>query len=64
MEMENSLVTLKVYDILGKEVSTLVNENLQPGTYEVPFSNNQLPSGIYYINCRQEISRIRSRCCW
>jgi hypothetical protein len=47
------LVTLKVYDILGKEVATLVNEKLQPGTYEIPFSGNQfpnyqLPSGIYF----------------
>jgi len=44
---------LKVYDILGKEIATLVNEKLQPGTYEVPFSifqstNYQLPSGIYF----------------
>ena len=47
------LVTLKVYNILGKEVATLVNENLQPGTYEIPFSINQYtniqyPSGVYF----------------
>ena len=41
-------VSLKVYDILGKEIATLVNEKLQSGTYEVPFSNDQLPSGIYF----------------
>ena len=46
-KIENGLIMLKVYDILGKEVSTLVNERLQPGTYEVPFSNKQLSSGIY-----------------
>lgn len=49
---ENGPVTLRVYDILGKEIATLVNEKLQPGTYEVPFSINQntgaLPSGIYF----------------
>ena len=44
---------LKVYDILGKEIATLVNEKLQPGTYEVPFSinlitNNQKASGVYF----------------
>ncbi|MDD5362199.1 MAG: T9SS type A sorting domain-containing protein [Ignavibacteria bacterium] len=45
---ENGLVKLKVYDVLGKEIATLVNEKLRPGTYEVQFSNNQLPSGIYF----------------
>jgi photosystem II stability/assembly factor-like uncharacterized protein len=47
------LVTLKVYDLLGREIVTLVNEKLQAGTYEIPFfinrySNNLLPSGIYF----------------
>ena len=47
------LVTIKVYGILGNEVATLVNEKLNPGTYEIPFSinqytNNQIPSGIYF----------------
>ena len=50
---DSRFVTLKVYDILGKEVATLVNENLNAGTYEVPFSissitNNQKASGVYF----------------
>jgi hypothetical protein len=44
----NSFVTLKIFDALGKEVATLVNEQLQAGVYEVPFSNNQYSSGVYY----------------
>ena len=44
----NKLVTLKVFNILGKEVVTLVNEKLQPGTYEVKFEGTNLPSGVYY----------------
>jgi len=44
---DSRFVTLKIYDILGKEVATLVNEKLQPGVYEVPFSENRLSSGIY-----------------
>jgi len=49
----NSFVTLRVYDILGKEISLLVNEFQKPGTYSVPFSitqlsNNQISSGIYF----------------
>ena len=41
------LVTLKVYDILGSEVATLVNEEKSAGTYEVEFNASSLPSGIY-----------------
>jgi hypothetical protein len=42
------LVTLKVYDILGNEVATLVDEQKQPGIYEVEFDGNTLSSGIYF----------------
>jgi photosystem II stability/assembly factor-like uncharacterized protein len=45
-------VTLKVYDILGNEIATLVNEEKSPGIYEVEFQSTigsrQLASGIYY----------------
>jgi hypothetical protein len=41
-------VKLKVYDALGKEIQTLVNEQLSPGTYEVDFDGSNLPSGVYY----------------
>ena len=41
-------VKLIVYDILGKEIATLVNEKLQAGTYEVPFSIDQYSSGVYF----------------
>ena len=43
-------VSLKVYDFLGKEVTTLVNEFQHPGTYSVRLSaaNYQLPSGVYF----------------
>ena len=43
-------VTLKVYDVLGREVTTLVNENKQPGNYNSQFSirNSQLSTGVYF----------------
>ena len=41
-------VTLKVFDITGKEVSTLVNEKINPGEYEAVLDGNNLPSGIYF----------------
>ena len=45
---QEGLVTLKVYDILGKEVATLVNEELQPGFYNTEFDATALSSGIYF----------------
>lgn len=44
---EESLVTLKIYDILGKEIATLVNENKAAGNYEIIFNASDLPSGMY-----------------
>jgi len=41
-------VKLKVYDILGNEVATLVNEEKQAGSYEVEFNASKLPSGVYF----------------
>ncbi len=41
-------VRLEVYDILGREVATLVNEKQRPGNYEVTFDGAKLSSGIYF----------------
>lgn len=41
-------VTLKVYDILGREVATLVNQKQSAGKYSVTFNGNALPSGVYF----------------
>jgi photosystem II stability/assembly factor-like uncharacterized protein len=41
-------VKLIIYDILGREVATLVNEQLQPGTYEVEWDGTDYPSGVYF----------------
>lgn len=43
-----TLVVLKVYDVLGREVQTLVNESHKPGTYEVSFDGSALNSGVYF----------------
>ncbi|MBZ0204478.1 MAG: S8 family serine peptidase [Ignavibacteria bacterium] len=42
------LVTLKVYDVLGKEVAVLVNEMKEPGFYNVDFNGSNMASGIYF----------------
>jgi hypothetical protein len=46
--VEGSRVQLKVYDVLGNEVATLVDEYKPAGSYEVDFSANKLSSGIYF----------------
>ncbi len=48
MQRVVGMVTLKVYDITGREVQTLINEKLQPGTYEVTFDGSNFPSGVYF----------------
>ncbi|HCY75790.1 MAG TPA: hypothetical protein DHV28_07695 [Ignavibacteriales bacterium] len=44
----NQLVTLKVYNVLGKEIATLVNEEKSAGNYEIEFNASHLSSGIYF----------------
>jgi photosystem II stability/assembly factor-like uncharacterized protein len=46
------LVTLKVYDVLGNEVATLVNEQKSSGEYEVEFDGSNLASGIYFYQIK------------
>lgn len=45
---KNGNITLKVFDILGKEISVLVSEKQNPGIYEVNFDGNNLPGGVYF----------------
>jgi hypothetical protein len=45
---------LVVFDILGKEVVTLVNKNQNPGKYKIEFDASQYPSGIYYYQLKTD----------
>ncbi|MCH8035073.1 MAG: T9SS type A sorting domain-containing protein [Bacteroidetes bacterium] len=49
---KTSFVTIKVYDVLGNEIATLVNEELEAGKYEIDFIARDLPSGIYFYTFR------------
>lgn len=48
----SQMTTLKVYDVLGKEVAVLVNERKDAGSYTVPFTADRLPSGVYFYQLR------------
>jgi len=45
-------VTLKIYNILGQEVATLVDEEQKPGVYELKFDAGNLASGVYFYRLK------------
>ena len=47
-ERVSVIVTLKVFDMLGREVATLANEEKPPGTYEVMWDASKVASGVYF----------------
>jgi len=49
---EGSFVSLKIYDVLGNEIETLVNEEKPAGSYEIDFSGSDLTSGIYFYQLK------------
>jgi hypothetical protein len=44
------LIKIMVYNILGEEIKTIINEKQKPDTYEVTFNSSNLPSGVYYYS--------------
>jgi len=52
--LRSNIVTLKVFDVLGREIATLVNEQVKPGTYEVDWNASNYPSGVYFYTMRTE----------
>ena len=61
--VNRQLTIVKVFDVLGRELATLVNEVKEPGTYTVQFNASSLASGVYfyrlsagpYVECRKMI---------
>ena len=56
-------VSIRVYDLLGREVSVLVDQQLSAGVHEVVFEANNLPTGVYLIRMEAaglvQIQRVR-----
>jgi hypothetical protein len=55
------LIKLVVYDLLGRQISTLVNEKLNPGIYESIFNAENLSSGIYFYRLESEIYSVTKK---
>ncbi|MHB9039908.1 MAG: T9SS type A sorting domain-containing protein [Melioribacteraceae bacterium] len=51
----SGFVSIKVYDVLGKEITTLINEEMRPGNYKVKFDGSKLTSGVYFYQLRAGI---------
>jgi len=49
---KSDIVTLKVYNVLGQEVATLINRELAAGSYKVDFNASQLSSGVYFYTIK------------
>jgi len=49
-----TLVSLKIFDVLGNEVGVLVNREMETGSYEVEFDASEIPSGIYFYRLQTE----------
>lgn len=52
--VKSSVVSIKVYDQLGREIATLVNEKKSPGTYQYLFNADGLSTGIYFYTLQTE----------
>ena len=50
----SQMVTLRVYDVIGREIATLVNEQKQPGRYEVQWNAAKSVSGVYFYRLQED----------
>ena len=56
-------VLLKVYNVLGAEIATLVNQEKLPGSYTVTFDGKNLPSGVYFYKLTSNKSESIHKMC-
>jgi hypothetical protein len=55
--LQKGVVSLKVFDLLGRQIAVLMDRILAPGTYNTSFDGSHLPSGVYFY--RLETGSIR-----
>jgi hypothetical protein len=61
---ERTNVKLVVYDILGREVETLVDKELEPGKYKINFTATNLPSGVYFYTLKTPLNQFKQKRCF
>ena len=49
---KSSDVTIKIFDLTGREITTLLNEEMQPGEYQIVFEAQDFPSGVYFYRIK------------
>jgi len=57
----SNFVSLKMYNLLGNEVKTLVEENQQAGSYEINFDGSNFPSGIYFYSLYVDVNLVDTK---
>ena len=58
---ESHFVSLKIYDVLGNEISTLINEEQQAGFHKIDFNASSLSSGVYFYSLRSNNKTLTNR---
>jgi photosystem II stability/assembly factor-like uncharacterized protein len=58
---KSSYVSIKVYDVVGNEVTNMVNQNLSPGKYKIDFDASSLSSGVYFYSLFDNGSKVDSK---
>ena len=56
-----NFVTLKIYDMLGREMQTIVSEFQEAGTYSVTLDSRQLTSGVYFYKLKGGMSVVETK---
>jgi len=59
---EDGFVTVKIYDVIGNEITTLVNEPKSIGSYDIKFNASNLPSGVYLCTIKVIILQQENYC--
>lgn len=57
-DISNKEISLKIFDLRGKEVAVLVNEHQRPGIYNIQFNGSKLPSGVYF--CKLQVGNFKT----
>jgi hypothetical protein len=50
----SGIVSLEIYDILGNQVSTVLNQNMKAGNYSVPIETSTIPDGLYFYILKKD----------